>query len=39
MDAKSAYLHLEIKEEIYPEQPSGFDKVQPSGKQTFLIFE
>ena len=33
MDVKSAYLHPEIKEEIYLEQPSGFEKIDPTGKK------
>ena len=35
MDVKSAYLHPEIKEEIYLEQPSGFEKMDPTGKSLF----
>ena len=31
MDGKSAYLHPEIKEEIYLEQPTGFEKLDSSG--------
>ena len=33
MDVKSAYLHPEIKEEIYLEKPSGFEKIDPTGKK------
>ena len=33
MDVKSAYLHPEIKEEIYLEQPTGFEKLDSSGKK------
>ena len=33
MDVKSAYLHAKIKEKIYLEQPSGFEKIDPSGKK------
>ena len=35
MDVKSAYLHPGIKEEIYLEQPSGFEKMDPSEKNSF----
>ena len=34
-DVNSAYLHPEIKEEIYLEQPSGFEKLDPTGKNVF----
>ena len=33
MDVKSAYLHPEIKEEIYLEQPTGYEKLNSSGKK------
>ena len=33
MDVKSAYLHPEIKEEAYLEQPIGFEKLDSSGKK------
>ena len=33
MDVKSAYLHPEIKEENYLEQPSGFEKIDASEKK------
>ena len=33
MDVKSAYLHPEIKEEIYLEQSTGFEKLDSSGKK------
>ena len=33
MDVKLAYLHPEIKEEIYLEQPTGFEKLDSSGKK------
>ena len=29
MNVKSAYLHSQIMEEIYPEQPSGFERKDP----------
>ena len=35
MDVKSAYLHPKIEEESYLEQPSGFEKIDPSGKKKF----
>ena len=35
MDVKSAYLHPKIKEKIYLEQPSGFEKIDASGKKLF----
>ena len=31
MDVKSAYLHPQIKEDIYPEQPTGFVETDSSG--------
>ena len=31
MDVKSAYLHPKVKEEIYLEQPQGFEKVDDRG--------
>ena len=34
MNVKSAYLHSQIMEEIYPEQPSGFDRKDPSRNKT-----
>ena len=33
MDVKSAYIHPKIKEEIYFEQPSGFEKIDPARKK------
>ena len=33
MDVKSAYLHSKIKEEIYIEQPMGFEKLDKSGEK------
>ena len=39
MDVKSAYLHPEIREEIYLEQPSGFEKKDPTGKKACLPIE
>ena len=33
MDVKSAYLHPKIKEEIYFEQPQGFEKVDEKGSK------
>ena len=33
IDVKSAYLHPEIREEVYLEQPSGFEKIDPTGKK------
>ena len=33
MDVNSAYLHSKINEKIYLEQSSGFEKIDPSGKQ------
>ena len=33
LDVKSAYLHPEIKEEIYLEQPTGFEKLDSSGNK------
>ena len=39
MHVKSAYLNPKIKEEIYLEQPSGFEKIDPSGKKICLHIE
>ena len=36
MDVRSAYLHPKIKEEVYFEQPSGFEKRDSSGKIAFF---
>ena len=33
MDVKSAYLHPKIKEEIYVEQPQGFEKFDEKGSK------
>ena len=33
MDVKSAYLHPQIKEEIYLEQPTGFEEPDSSGNK------
>ena len=33
MDVKSAYLHPQIKEEIYLEQPTGFEETDSSGNK------
>ena len=33
MGVKSAYLHPEIKEEVYLEQPSGFEKRDPTRRK------
>ena len=33
MHVKSAYLHPKIRQKIYLEQPSGLEKVDPSGKE------
>ena len=35
MDVKSAYLYPGNMEEIYLEQPSNFENLHPSGKNSF----
>ena len=39
MVVTSAFLNPQIKEEIYIEQPSGFEKLDPSGTKTCLQIE
>ena len=39
MDVKSAYLHPQIKEEIYFDQPTGFEETENSGVNLVCKYE